>query len=130
MFFSEGGGVALLQELDGSRLRNQFGLDSLTNCIKRQSCPWSAPQLIDGSTRSHRKSSAPPTERRQISRLALLPAAARLSQLPLLPPPVVPFFSHKTPQIDSKQSQISSNLYVELQTVHQQHIHAYQALYM
>lgn len=55
MFFS--GGV--YSSLGAGRLlvKESIWLDSLTNCIKRQSCPWSAPQLIDGSTLLHRKSS-------------------------------------------------------------------------
>lgn len=55
MFFSGG----FYSSLGAGRLlvKESIWLDSLTNCIKRQSCPWSAPQLIDGSTHSHRKSS-------------------------------------------------------------------------
>lgn len=49
VYSSEGAGRLLFKE--------SIWLDSLTNCIKRQSCPWSAPQLIDGSTHLHRKSS-------------------------------------------------------------------------
>lgn len=55
MFFSGG----FYSSLGAGRLlvKESIWLDSLTNCIKRQSCPWSAPQLIDGSTHLHRKSS-------------------------------------------------------------------------
>lgn len=62
-----GGGVTPPREL---LLQESIWLDSLTNCIKRQTRPWSAQRLIDGSTHSRRKSW--PTERRQISRPALL----------------------------------------------------------
>lgn len=112
MFFSGG----FYSSLGAGRLlvKESIWLDSLTNCIKRQSCPWSAPQLIDGSTHSHRKSSRQNGGKSVACRCSppsLPPSLAIYLPLPYLSS--LCLFSHKCHmiQMSSKQSQIPSNLY-------------------
>lgn len=109
MFFSGGG----YSSLGAGRLlvKESIWLDSLTNCIKRQSCPWSAPQLIDGSTHLHRKSSRQ-NGGKSVACLCSPPSCARYLCSPIFPHSASFHTKCHTSQTDSKQSQILFNLYM------------------
>lgn len=113
MFFWGGGGVwgGAGQLL----VKESIWLDSLTNCIKRQSCPWSAPQLIDGSTHLHRKSS------RQNRDKSVACSCSPPDYLPTSPISLHSASSHRKChriKIYSKQSQISFNLRFDTNCAH------------
>lgn len=106
-------------------VKESIWLDSLTNCIKRQSCPWSAPQLIDGSTHLHRKSS------RQNGGESVAFVCSPTSCAIYLPPLsslALPLFTHThTTPHDSNLFKTKSNFSQPLrfaQNVHLQHTNA------
>lgn len=114
-FFILGAGRLLVKE--------SIWLDSLTNCIKRQSCPWSAPQLIDGSTQLHRKSSRQSRDKSVACFFPTHPPPPCTDYLPTSPifPPPPTLSSHTKRhriQIYSKSKSNSFNLYVLTLFVH------------
>ena len=104
-FYSSPGAGRLL-------VKESIWLDSLTNCIKRQSCPWSAPQLIDGSTHLRRKSSRQNGDK-SVARFLLPTLPCYLPTFPIFPS--LCLFSHRTPRdcnVFQNKVRFSSNLYV------------------